>query len=74
MRELDMYEGIGVGEAPFEYVREAHEVRMAEGVVTAWVYVYNWDLEGVGRGGVQMVARKIAGGDYVEHVAGSTFE
>lgn len=46
MAALDLYEDIGPPfEAPYEYRRELREVASADGPVTAWVYVYNWDVD-----------------------------
>ena len=51
LRELDMYEACGEGFAePTEYIRRMLSVTLGDGsAVDAWIYVYNWPVEGMPR-------------------------
>jgi gamma-glutamylcyclotransferase (GGCT)/AIG2-like uncharacterized protein YtfP len=42
--ELDDYEGIGIGEKPYEYRRELVEVFTERGELECWIYWYNRPL------------------------------
>jgi len=41
LEELDEYEGIGVGEQPYEYNRQKVEVFTEQGEIQCWIYWYN---------------------------------
>ncbi len=45
-KELDEYEGIGVGEPPYDYSREKVEVYCGEGKYLCWTYLYKASLGG----------------------------
>ncbi len=42
--KIDEYEGIGVGEPPYEYRRSKVRVKTEDGELDSWVYFYNIDL------------------------------
>ncbi|MCO5234229.1 MAG: gamma-glutamylcyclotransferase [Chitinophagales bacterium] len=42
--ELDEYEGIGVGNPPYEYRREKVKVNTENGILNCWIYWYNYEL------------------------------
>ena len=47
LKELDDYEGCGENDPePHEYRREKRRVSLGEEVIDAWIYVYQWSLEG----------------------------
>jgi len=47
LKALDDYEGCGENDPePHEYRREKRMVRLGDKEVEAWVYVYNWSLDG----------------------------
>jgi gamma-glutamylcyclotransferase (GGCT)/AIG2-like uncharacterized protein YtfP len=41
---IDEYEGIGIGDTPYEYRRVKVKVRMEHQELESWVYFYNADL------------------------------
>lgn len=43
-REIDEYEGIGVGKEPYEYRRSKVEIKTEKGDLESWVYFYNVEL------------------------------
>lgn len=60
LKQLDFYEGVGTDEEqPNLYRREVHTVMTVNGILRAWVYVYNRSIEN---------AISIPGGDYMEYV------
>jgi len=60
LRTIDDYEGISPTEPqPHEYVRALIEVEAAHGVVTCWVYLYNWPVNKLAQ---------IVSGDYLQHL------
>lgn len=44
LAELDEYEGIGVGQPPYEYRREKVQVNTENGNLECWMYWYNQEL------------------------------
>ncbi|MEE2692690.1 MAG: gamma-glutamylcyclotransferase family protein [Pseudomonadota bacterium] len=47
LKELDVYEGCGEDDPrPHEYRREKRSVRFGDRRFSAWVYLYNWSLDG----------------------------
>jgi gamma-glutamylcyclotransferase (GGCT)/AIG2-like uncharacterized protein YtfP len=44
LKKIDEYEGIGVGEEPYEYRRSKVRVRTETDEIDSWVYFYNVDL------------------------------
>ncbi len=56
---LDEYEGISPNDPqPHEYLRLLLPIETEEGMITCWVYIYNWPVNGL---------RIIAGGDYLNY-------
>lgn len=47
LKALDDYEGCGENDPePHEYRRQKRMVRLGDEEIEAWVYVYNWSLDG----------------------------
>lgn len=44
LKKIDEYEGIGVGEEPYEYRRAKVRVKTEDGELDSWVYFYNIPL------------------------------
>ena len=44
LKKIDEYEGIGVGEEPYEYRRAKVRVKTEDGELDSWVYFYNVEL------------------------------
>ncbi|MEQ8936498.1 MAG: gamma-glutamylcyclotransferase family protein [Amphiplicatus sp.] len=64
LKELDAYEGCGEDDPhPHEYRRERRAVRLGAEHFDAWVYLYNWSLEG---------KALIPGGDFLAKGTGET--
>jgi len=60
LKNLDRYEGYGEGEEePYLYIRKALSVKTDEGMLTCWVYLYNWPINGL---------REIPSGDYLAYL------
>ncbi len=55
--KIDEYEGIGIGNPPYEYRREKVKIRTELNEVEAWVYFYNFDLP--------KEAEKVLSGDFL---------
>jgi gamma-glutamylcyclotransferase (GGCT)/AIG2-like uncharacterized protein YtfP len=44
---IDEYEGIGANDPePHEYARRLTNIETENGIVTCWVYIYKWPVEG----------------------------
>ena len=55
--KIDEYEGIGIGNPPYEYRREKVKIRTELNEIEAWVYFYNFDLPNG--------AEKVLSGDFL---------
>lgn len=62
LKQLDAFEGISADhEAPYEYTRKLSKVLRDDGTeIEAWVYWYNWPVDGKPR---------ICSGDYLQRIA-----
>ncbi|MBD1364620.1 gamma-glutamylcyclotransferase [Mucilaginibacter sp. ZT4R22] len=60
LSEIDSYEGVGaIEEQPNLYLRINHPIETAEGIIEAWLYVYNLPVDG---------RPQIVSGDYMEYL------